>query len=113
MFYGRKGLTVAVISVLDLAIWDLLGKIRNEPVYKMIGGATRKRLDFYCTGPAPEAAQAMGFSGAKVPLPYSPGEGPQGMLKNIQFLRKHREAVGPGFPLRVDCYMSRKKSIVL
>jgi L-rhamnonate dehydratase len=106
MFYGRKGLPVAVISVIDLAIWDLLGKIRNEPVYKMIGGATRERLSFYCTGPAPEAAKAMGFSGAKVPLPYSPGEGPEGMRKNIEFLRKHREAVGPDFPLRVDCYMS-------
>ncbi|KAK3723220.1 hypothetical protein LTR37_001943 [Vermiconidia calcicola] len=106
MFYGRKGLPVAVISVIDLAMWDLLGKIRNEPVYKMIGGATRERLDFYCTGPAPEAAKAMGFSGAKVPLPYSPGEGPEGMRKNIEFLRKHREAVGPDFPLRVDCYMS-------
>ena len=106
MFYGRKGLPVAVISVIDLAIWDLLGKIRNEPVYKMIGGATRERLSFYCTGPAPEAAKAMGFTGAKVPLPYSPGEGPEGMKKNIEFLRKHREAVGPDFPLRVDCYMS-------
>lgn len=106
MFYGRKGLPVAVISVIDLAIWDLLGKIRNEPVYKMIGGATRERLNFYCTGPAPEAAKDMGFTGAKVPLPYSPGEGPDGMKKNCEFLRKHREAVGPDFPLRVDCYMS-------
>lgn len=106
MFYGRKGLPVAVISVIDLAIWDLLGKIRNEPVYKMIGGATREKLDFYCTGPEPAAAKAMGFSGAKVPLPFSPGEGPEGMRKNVEFLRKHREAVGPDFPLRVDCYMS-------
>lgn len=106
MFYGRKGLPVAVISVIDLAIWDLLGKIRNEPVYKLIGGTTRKRLNFYCTGPEPAAAKAMGFSGAKVPLPYSPGEGPEGMRKNVEFLRKHREAVGPDFPLRVDCYMS-------
>lgn len=32
-FYGRKGLPVAAISVVDLAIWDLLGKIRGEPVY--------------------------------------------------------------------------------
>lgn len=106
MFYGRKGLPVAVISVIDLAIWDLLGKIRNEPVYRLIGGTTRDRLSFYCTGPEPAAAKAMGFSGAKVPLPYSAAEGPEGMRKNIEFLRKHREAVGPDFPLRVDCYMS-------
>lgn len=106
MFYGRKGLPVAVISVIDLAIWDLLGKIRNEPVYKLIGGATRERLWFYCTGPEPTAAKSMGFTAAKVPLPYSPGEGPEGMRKNIAFLTKHREDVGPDYPLRVDCYMS-------
>ena len=51
MFYGRKGLPVAVISVIDLALWDLIGKTRNEPVYKLIGGNTKgKQLKFYCTG---------------------------------------------------------------
>jgi L-alanine-DL-glutamate epimerase-like enolase superfamily enzyme len=106
MFYGRKGLPVAVISVIDLAIWDLLGKIRREPVYKLIGGATRSRLNFYCTGPEPTAAKSMGFWGSKVPLPYSPGEGVEGMKKNIEFLTKHRESVGPDYPIMVDCYMS-------
>lgn len=106
MFYGRKGLAVAVISVIDLAIWDLLGKIRNEPVYKMIGGATRERLDFYCTGPEPAAAQKMGFFGAKVPLPYGPGEGHVGLKKNVEFLKKHKDSVGEDYPLMVDCYMS-------
>ncbi len=106
MFYGRKGLSVAVISAIDLAIWDLLGKIRNEPVYKLIGGATRERLHFYCTGPEPAAAKNMGFIGAKVPLPYGPDEGQAGLKKNVEFLRKHRASVGPDFPLRVDCYMS-------
>ena len=106
MFYGRKGLPVAVISVIDLAIWDLLGKIRNEPVYKLIGGATRERLNFYCTGPQPSAAKATGFWGAKVPLPYGPDEGQPGLKKNVEFLRKHRQSVGEDFPLMVDCYMS-------
>ncbi|KAI0120984.1 enolase C-terminal domain-like protein [Xylariales sp. AK1849] len=106
MFYGRKGLPVAVISVIDLALWDLLGKLRNEPVYKLIGGAARERLNFYCTGPEPAAAKSMGFWGAKVPLPFCPEDGHEGLRKNIEFLRKHRESVGPDFPLMVDCYMS-------
>ncbi|KAH9863913.1 hypothetical protein J1614_009846 [Plenodomus biglobosus] len=113
MFYGRKGLPVAVISVIDLAIWDLLGHIRQEPVYKMIGGATRERLNFYCTGPEPAAAKAMGFIGAKVPLPYGPGEGVEGLKKNVEFLTKHRESVGPDFPLMVDCYMSLNVSYTI
>lgn len=106
MFYGRKGLPVAVISVIDLALWDLQGKIRKEPVYKMIGGATRSRLDFYCTGPQPGSAKAAGFIGAKVALPHGPDEGTEGLLKNVEYLRQQREKVGADFPLRVDCYMS-------
>ena len=31
--YGRKGLPVQAISAVDLAIWDLLGHIRDEPVW--------------------------------------------------------------------------------
>ncbi|KAK9455231.1 enolase C-terminal domain-like protein [Dipodascopsis uninucleata] len=106
MFYGRKGLTIACISVIDLALWDLLGHIRKEPVYKMIGGATTKRINFYCTGARPECAKQMGFWGGKVALPYGPDEGHVGLRKNIEFLKMHREAVGPDFPLMVDCYMS-------
>lgn len=113
MFYGRKGLPVAVISVIDLALWDLMGKIRNEPVYKLIGGATRDRLDFYCTGPEPVSAKGMGFWGAKVPLPYCPEEGHAGLRKNVEFLRKHRESVGPDFPIMVDCYMSLNVSYTI
>ncbi|KAL8915984.1 MAG: hypothetical protein Q9172_006530, partial [Xanthocarpia lactea] len=106
MFYGRKGLPVAVISVIDLALWDLKGKLWNEPVYRLLGGSTRDRLHFYCTGPKPAVAKEMGFIGAKVPLPYGPDLGLSGLRKNVDFLRKHRESVGPDFPLRVDCYMS-------
>ena len=106
MFYGRKGLPVAVISVVDLALWDLKGKLWHEPVYRLLGGNIRERLNFYCTGPEPAAAKRMGFIGAKVPLPHGPDEGTAGLKKNIAFLRKHRECVGPDFPLRVDCYMS-------
>ncbi|KAI4256330.1 MAG: hypothetical protein L6R35_007503 [Caloplaca aegaea] len=106
MFYGRKGLPVAVISVVDLALWDLKGKLWNEPVYRLLGGTTRDRLHFYCTGPEPASAKQMGFIGAKVPLPYGPGEGQLGLQKNVDFLQRHRESVGPDFPLRVDCYMS-------
>jgi len=113
MFYGRKGLPVAVISVIDLAIWDLLGKLRNEPVYMLIGGATKDRINFYCTGPEPVAAREMGFWGAKVPLPYCPEEGHAGLRKNVEFLRKHRESVGPDFPIMVDCYMSLNVSYTI
>ncbi|KAL8953963.1 MAG: hypothetical protein Q9222_000250 [Ikaeria aurantiellina] len=106
LFYGRKGLPVAVISVIDLALWDLKGKLWNEPVYRLLGGNVHDRLYFYCTGPEPAAAKENGFTGAKVPLPYGPDGGATGLRSNVEFLQKHRDRVGPDFPLRVDCYMS-------
>ncbi|KAE9392889.1 mandelate racemase/muconate lactonizing enzyme family protein [Gymnopus androsaceus JB14] len=106
MFYGRKGITLAAISVVDLAIWDLLGKLRDEPVYKMIGGRTKDKIPFYCTGPLPTETRRMGFWGAKVPLPYSPLDGFDSMRRNLDFLKAHREKVGPDYPIMVDCWMS-------
>merc|ERR1740117_120124 len=65
--YGRKGLPIQAISAVDLAIWDLLGHIRNEPVYAMLGGKTKDRLPCYTTTPRPDLAKKMGFVGAKIP----------------------------------------------
>jgi len=50
-YYGRKGLVVNAISGVDLALWDLLGRLRQEPVYHLLGGAVRGEL--HSTRPAP------------------------------------------------------------
>ena len=105
-FYGRKGITVCAISVIDLAIWDALGILRNEPVMEMIGGKVRDEIHFYCTGPNPVAVKKMGFWGSKVPLPFGPADGHEGLEKNYNYLKKHRESVSKDFPLMVDCFMS-------
>ena len=104
--YGRKGITVAALSVVDLALWDLLGILRDEPVYALIGGSTRDAIALYCTGPRPDVAKEQGFWGGKVPLPHGPADGPAGLKENVEFLAAHRERVGPDFPLMVDCYMA-------
>lgn len=63
-----------IFSVIDLALWDLLGKMRGDPVYKLIGGQTKDYLTAYLTGPHPDFARQQGFYGSKVPLPYAPTE---------------------------------------
>jgi L-rhamnonate dehydratase len=103
--YGRKGLALGALSCVDLALWDAQGLVRGEPVYKLIGGATKKEIPVYCTGPRPDLAKEMGFWGAKVPLPHGP-DGHDGLRANRDFLARHRAAVGPDFPLMVDCYMA-------
>jgi len=72
----------------------------------MIGGRTKKDIPLYLTGPKPEVAQKLGFWGGKVPLPHGPSDGHVGMKQNVEFLKAHREKVGPDFPIMVDCYMS-------
>jgi L-alanine-DL-glutamate epimerase-like enolase superfamily enzyme len=44
--------------------------------------------------------------GGKVPLPHGPADGEAGLRANVEFLAAHRDKVGAGYPLMVDCYMS-------
>ena len=106
VFYGRKGLALLAISCVDLALWDLLGKLRQEPVYKMLGGAVREELSFYATGARPDLAKAMGFIGGKLPLRHCPAEGDDGFSKNLAALAEMRARVGDDFWLMYDCWMS-------
>ena len=48
--YGRKGSVVAGISAVDIALWDIAGKFHEVPVYKLLGGAFRTRVQPYATG---------------------------------------------------------------
>jgi L-rhamnonate dehydratase len=106
LFYGRKGVVLNAISAVDLALWDLLGKIRKEPVYQLLGGPVRKEIEFYATGSRPDLAKEMGFIGGKMPLRHGPAEGDEGLRKNLEELRTMRERVGPDFWLMWDCWMS-------
>lgn len=106
IFYGRKGIVMNAISAIDLALWDLLGQIRQEPVYAMIGGKVREELEFYATGPRPDLAKELGFIGGKMPLVYGPADGEEGLKKNIQQALEMRERVGDDFWLMWDCWMS-------
>jgi L-rhamnonate dehydratase len=105
-FYGRKGLVVNAISGVDLALWDLLAKLRREPVYQLLGGAVRDELVFYATGARPDLAKQMGFIGGKMPLHHGPAEGEEGLKRNLDALAQMRGRVGPDFWLMLDCWMS-------
>jgi D-galactarolactone cycloisomerase len=48
--YGRKGSVVAAISAIDIALWDIAGKFHEVPIYSLLGGAFRTRVQPYATG---------------------------------------------------------------
>ena len=104
--YGRKGVIIHAISGVDLAIWDLHGRITGMPVYALLGGPIRESIDVYATGPSAANIKDLGFWGAKLPLTWGPSEGEEGFRRNVERARDAREKVGPDFPLLYDCWMA-------
>lgn len=106
LYYGRKGLTINAISGIDCALWDLLGRLRGEPVWAMIGGKIRPRQPMYATTPRPDLAEKMGFLGGKMPLPHGPADGLEGLRQNAELAESMRQRCSPDFFLAFDCWMA-------
>ena len=47
---ARRGLTIAAISAIDIALWDILGKSQGQPIWKLLGGRKSDRLPAYASG---------------------------------------------------------------
>ena len=113
-------LRIANVAVLDLCLWDLVGKLRNEPVYRLLGGPMRDRVRAYAgmygyvTEPEPAAERSIefverGFTALKWYLPYNERAGKDGLRKNVALVGAVREAVGPDVDIMVDCLLSDPK----
>src|SRR6185312_5491283 len=46
---GPEGALSGALAALDIALWDLKGKLFSQPIYKLLGGAWRTRLPFYAS----------------------------------------------------------------
>ena len=106
IYYGRKGLVVNAISGVDNALWDLVGKALQQPVYQLLGGATKDRIPGYCTGNDLEQHVEFGFKKLKLAIPHGPADGRAGMRKNIELVRRARDLLGPDGEIMLDCWMA-------
>lgn len=52
--YGRRGVVVQAISGIDIALWDILGKVCGQPIHRLLGGGRRDRLRAYASDLSPE-----------------------------------------------------------
>lgn len=51
--FSDTGVATRARSALDIALWDILGKISGQPIYQLLGGAYRESITIYntCAGP--------------------------------------------------------------
>lgn len=96
-FYGRRGLPVMAMSGIDLALWDILGQRKKQPVWQLLGGAKQKSVLSYFTGTNIDRAVELGFQALKFGA-----TGDASFETLLQSLRKGREALGERGFLMVD-----------
>ncbi len=49
VYYGRRGAAMQVISGIDIALWDIVGKAVQQPIYKLLGGGYRDTVTAYAS----------------------------------------------------------------
>lgn len=122
---AQGGMYVAVLTGIEIALWDLAGKAMNQPVYRLMGGKFRDKIRLYCdsasSSESPEdmAASAMevknaGFSAIKFDLDWAGDPSKQDefnrtasngeidrMVKQITAVR---EAIGMNMDLCLDAH---------
>jgi L-alanine-DL-glutamate epimerase-like enolase superfamily enzyme len=115
MAFGRKGIGMVAISALDIALWDLLGKAARQPVFRLLGGRTRPKIQVYASRLystpldtlAAEAARYRdeGYRAMKLRFGWGPTDGAAGMQRNLDLVRTVRETVGDEVDVMADAYM--------
>ena len=107
--YARRGVLVAAISAVDIALWDLRGKLLGQPVSVLLGGRRREQIKVYATGmyfietddlagKLVDEAQlyaSQGFRALKMKVGL-------GVRTDVRHVRAVRQAIGDDLQLMVD-----------
>ena len=78
----QGGIATAAQSGVDLALWDLKGKLLGRPVFELIGGPSRKAVELYATGDDLEWMKELGFKRFKISNPFFYEEGSEGLKRS-------------------------------
>lgn len=104
-FFG--GFYVDAVAGIDIALWDLFGKLTGQPVVKLLGGQRQSSIPAYVSGlPRATLAErtvlALEFAGNGFPaVKYAAAVSSEGIVEEMRALR---EALGPAVHLMVDLH---------
>ena len=113
--FGRKGIGMVAISAVDIAIWDILGKATGQPVFRLLGGRTKRKIPVYASRLYSQPLEALakeaqqykdqGYRAMKLRFGWGPVDGAAGMQRNLDLVRTVREVIGYEIDLMADAYM--------
>jgi L-rhamnonate dehydratase len=113
--YGRGGVLMHALSAVDIALWDLAGKVLDLPVHALLGGARRNVIAAYASNLQPVplddlVAEAKGYvedgyQSMKMRMPAGPTLGAAGLRRNEEVIAAVRDAIGGKVELMIDAYM--------
>jgi galactonate dehydratase len=86
---------VHTLAGIDMALWDLTGKLWGVPVHRLLGGPTRDRVRIYPTAKAHKAPPGD---------VYGHSANPSDIAKMIHMVRQARQMVGPDGTVMFDAH---------
>ena len=106
---------MAAISAVDIAIWDIMGKSVDKPVFKLLGGRTKEKIPCYYSKLYRTDLDEMQDEAEKYltrasrafedALRLWPGAWPAGVVENLNRSEALREVIGYDNDLMLECYM--------
>lgn len=104
--FGTSGTASTAMGGVDLALWDLKGKIYRLPVYSLLGGPVRESITCYATSDDLDWSQELGFTKFKITNPSHYSEGDAGIRAVVAHVAQARERVGIEHDLMINPVMS-------
>ncbi|MFH1566782.1 MAG: galactonate dehydratase [Gemmatimonadota bacterium] len=101
-FYRGGPIKTAILSGLDMALWDIAGKCYGVPVYKLLGGPTRDRVRVYGTVSEATGVDAMKVGPGATRQPFKYVEGPKFVGEVAERFGALRQKYGTGVDIGVD-----------
>ena len=105
---GRRGITTRALSGIDIALWDLKGKVAGMPLWQLLGGA-RDRLPTYIAGGYYEEGKGLRELAAEMEENVEMGAkaikmkvGGASINEDVERVKTVRAAIGPDVKLMVD-----------